>query len=888
MTGNDVGDVDSGANDLQNFPALASAASSGGNTTILGTLNSAASTTFNIDFYSSPTADGSGFGEGEVYLGSDVVVTDGSGNATINTTLIGVSVTGGHVISATATTLSGSTSEFSVAVTVMAPNPVLDLDANNSSGQTSADFAVAWTEDGPPVNIADADASLFDPDSLTFNSLTVTITNLLDGAAELLSASTGGTSISASYNSTTGVLSLTGVDTVANYQQVLRSVTYDNMLQDPNTTARVIAFVASDGTNSSNIGTTTVTLNEVNDAPVVTAPGSALNATEQVGLALHGTGFSVGDVDGAGGGALATLTVGEGAIAVVAGNSGVSITGGNATGTVTLTGSSTQLNNLLTGGGTGTITYLNGSDTPSASTTFAVTVNDQGNTGAGGPLSANAVVVINVAAVNDAPQTDLDANNSSGQTGANFANTFTEDGGPIRVADSDATLTDVDSAMLVSLQVVLMNQFDGVNEILAADTAGTSITVNYNAGVLTLSGVDSVANYQQVLRTVTYQNLSQNPNTTARTIEFVASDGIASSNLATATVEVVRQNDAPVSVSESYSVDNNKTLTVTIPGLLTNDSDVDNDPLSVALVSGPASGTLVLNSNGSFSYVPNLNFSGRTSFTYVATDGSLNSAPTTVWIDVVAVAAPPIVTPPPTDPSPAPGPSPQQPEDQHPPNQPPASPNDPDPVDDATGNGSPGSTSSGGSNSTLTLVIAPQESVFATLDDDAQSAKQLIVEAFRAGEAKLSNRTDHSRYEVTEVQKFGSVDLAAPISEYELAELQQAVLWQQLDTLQEQLESDSDRLDHIAGSATVVTAALSTGYVIWTLRGSFLLASFLSTVPTWRSLDPLPIIESNQGTEADGGDNESLADIAQSGMQGSTASSDESSTTNLTGTTARD
>ena len=74
--------------------------------------------------------------------------------------------------------------------------------------------------------------------------------------------------------------------------------------------------------------------------------------------------------------ATATLTVGEGTITVAVGDSGVSISGGNGTGTVTLSGTIAQLDNLLTGGGTGTIVYLNSSDTPSASTTFTVTVND--------------------------------------------------------------------------------------------------------------------------------------------------------------------------------------------------------------------------------------------------------------------------------------------------------------------------------------------------------------------------------------------------------------------------------------------------------------------------------------------------------------------------------
>ena len=122
LTPNDAGDVDSGANGLQNFPVLFNAVSSAGNSTITGNFNSNAGTTYRIEFFSSPTADATGHGEGQTYLGFATVTTDGSGNATINTTLTGVSVPVGHVVSATATVdlgggNYGSTSEFAANVT---------------------------------------------------------------------------------------------------------------------------------------------------------------------------------------------------------------------------------------------------------------------------------------------------------------------------------------------------------------------------------------------------------------------------------------------------------------------------------------------------------------------------------------------------------------------------------------------------------------------------------------------------------------------------------------------------------------------------------------------------------------------------------------------------
>lgn len=111
-TPNDSGDSDSGPNHLQNFPILTTLSSASGSTTINGTLNSRPGTTYVIDFYRNSQGDSSGFGEGEIYLGSKRVTTDSTGNATFSFAATGTF--SGTTISATATNLtSGETSEFS-------------------------------------------------------------------------------------------------------------------------------------------------------------------------------------------------------------------------------------------------------------------------------------------------------------------------------------------------------------------------------------------------------------------------------------------------------------------------------------------------------------------------------------------------------------------------------------------------------------------------------------------------------------------------------------------------------------------------------------------------------------------------------------------------------
>ncbi|MDX1930867.1 MAG: VCBS domain-containing protein [Pirellulaceae bacterium] len=155
----------------------------------------------------------------------------------------------------------------------------IDLDANNSSGASGSGFATTWTENGGPVSIADLDATLTDADSTHLQSMTVTITNRLNGTLESLAANTSGTAITASYNSTTGELTLTGADTVGNYQQVLRSITYNNSSESPNTTARQITIQAADAFVQGNIATATINITAVNDAPVLDNSGNLTLAT---------------------------------------------------------------------------------------------------------------------------------------------------------------------------------------------------------------------------------------------------------------------------------------------------------------------------------------------------------------------------------------------------------------------------------------------------------------------------------------------------------------------------------------------------------------------------------------------------------------------------------
>ncbi len=281
------------------------------------------------------------------------------------------------------------------------PQPAsLDLDANNDSGATGSSHALTFTENDAAVLVADDDATITDSDSTHFDSITVTITKQLDGAFENLSANTSGTSITASYNSGTGTLTLSGSDTVSNYQQVLRTVSYQNTSEDPNSTSRVISVQVSDAAIDSNLAYATIDILAVNDASVESSiEGMALAYTENDWAVAISSTLAIADLD--------DTHIESAVVQITAGyNSGEdvlsftnqnNITGSynSSTGAWTLTGSATlaQYETAIR-----SIRYTNISENPDTTTrTVSFTVND-------GDDNSNTVTRdITIGSVNDDP-----------------------------------------------------------------------------------------------------------------------------------------------------------------------------------------------------------------------------------------------------------------------------------------------------------------------------------------------------------------------------------------------------------------------------------------------------------------------------------------------------
>jgi hypothetical protein len=120
-------------------------------------------------------------------------------------------------------------------------------------------------------------------------------------------------------------------------------------------------------------------------------------------------------------------------------------------------------------------------------------------------------------------------------------------------------------------------------------------------------------------------------------VVMLVSDGAGGSDTQALAITVADTNDAPFVTGDAYAVVEDTALSIAAAGALANDGDEDLDPITAALVAGPANGSVAFNADGSFVYTPNANFAGVDSFTYHVSDGVLLSADATVTITVSPV-----------------------------------------------------------------------------------------------------------------------------------------------------------------------------------------------------------------------------------------------------------
>jgi VCBS repeat-containing protein len=455
---------------------------------------------------------------------------------------------------------------------------------------------------GDPAVAVSSSLTASDPDDSSLAGATVAITSGFVTGEDVLSF-TNQNGITGSYNASTGVLTLSGTDTVAHYQAALRSVTYsDPHGTNPTTGDRTISFVVNDGHSSNNLSagpvSRTITV-APNPPPVAHAVSAFTGKHDSVVIPVLD---SASDPDHDTVTLVSVNTTGtEGSVKI------------NSDGTVTYDPNG-QFESLTAG--------------QSASDTFTYTVSD------GFHDSSPATVTVTVNGANDPPvlagieSSDLDYD--AGTTAV-----------PVT---SDLTITAPDGyASLSGATVTISSGFKSGEDVLSF-TNQSGITGSYNSltGVLTLSGTALVAAYQTALQSVTYSDPDgSNPTTGDRSISFQVDDGRADGNLSNTVSRTVTvaPNPPPLVGSVSATTDYQTAIDITV---LTHASGPPGDPLSVASVGTSATkGKVTINSDGTIHYDPNGQFDslqyGQTAtdtFTYEVSDGFHDSSAATVTVTI--------------------------------------------------------------------------------------------------------------------------------------------------------------------------------------------------------------------------------------------------------------
>lgn len=812
VTDNDllVLDLDGGPNRLQNYPELQTAVTTGSDIAVTGTLDSTALTTFEIDLFVSAAGDPSGHGEGLTYLGTKTVTTGALGTASF-TFNQATSVPAGAVISATATNMStGDTSEFSLNILATSSNnaPVITFDPTPSINENST---VVQT-----LTATDAD---MDPVAFSI---------------------TGGDDA--------GLFTING----ANQLVFLSPPDYEAPGDGNGNNVYEVQITADDGNGVVVAQLVSVTVNPLNDHGPVFTSSSTPTVVENTATVLT---LTASDAD------LPGQTI------------SFSITGGDDDGLFTINGSdeleflaAPDYETPLDADGDNVYEVQITADDGNGGTTvqsISVTVTPANDNAPVFTSSSTPVVAENTTTVLMLTASDADLPGqtiSFSITGGDDAGLFAINGSNelefLAAPDFEAPL-DADGDNVYELEVTaddgnggttiqsISVRVSNANESpMITSPAAANVTENTTTAMTaTSSDPDGGAPVYSIVGGADAASFAIDGSTGELTfivapnfevpadadsdniyqVQIKVDDGNGGSDTQLVSLTIVDANDAPVAADAAYSVANTETLDVAAPGLLLSASDEDGNPLTPALVTGTAHGTLTLNADGSFTYSPDAGFVGTDSFQYVVNDGSGNSNVATVLLAVTSGPSP--------IPAPAPVDTPPIEDSPEPPEETPAEETPVSPVEDKEAKG-PSSTprdrreplgaSIDPAFATLVLTELPRSEETAGLGDE-------LIEKFQRSVEQLMPT------------------VAVEVLERFAVAFDAGLLWQDLSDLQSELNGEDQLAYLAAGSAATFSSMLTAGYVLWTIRGGWLASSLLAQMPAWRLIDPLVVLDQLDG-----------------------------------------
>ncbi len=652
----------------------------------------------------------------------------------------------------------------------------------------------------------------------SLTSLTLTLTNLFDGADERLGADgtiislVNGNSGSTSTNSLTFSVNVTGGTatvtiggaglTAAQMETLIDSLTYQNESNAPNTGDRIITLTqirdsggSSDGGNDSvalNI-TSTVSISSVNNAPTIAITPIVTSLSEDTDTS---TGIKIADV--------------------------VISDDGEGTNLVTLSGVDAGLFELRNGD---TELFLKAGVTLDFETIASLGVN----------------VNVDDATILASP----------------------EDSQSVAVAISNAN----DSATgLPSISGV-----GSVGQTVNADTSGIGDQdgVGTFAYQWTRDGVAIVAatsNFYEIV-------LADSGSQLRVVVTFTDNDGNLEGPLTSVPLAIATFNVAPTLNDATASIFAGQKLTLAPGFFAALANDADGDPLTAVLVSAPGHGSFSLDPSGAMTYQPAIGFTGIAKLVWKASDGSNESSIATLTFNVRPTVIPGIsqTTPnTPSDPvaeSSSGNDASDSGEDSNESNDSDSgteSKLDQDEMIAAASALGRNHGLSGGMMDAFTGSQAGELTIAEVMS--GMTVSESVATSNSSSTSESATRSDSATFQEnsagTELSSMGDFSsLGTPISSIDYALMTRpGVLWDQLDNYQQTVESRIHGDLILVGSAGAAASSVTAGVVAWALRSGFLLSGMIAHIPAWRAVDPLLIMQ-GFSSDSDGADGETLEEM---------------------------
>ena len=464
------------------------------------------------------------------------------------------------------------TANVTIRITSINDNPpVIDL---NITDTTSFDSQTTFIEGSQPILVFGTAIAISDGDSdgESLQYINVTLTGSTDATEQITATSSGLVRV---FVISSTMLQLLGPTVHADFINVLSSISYHNTANNPRPPLqRVTEVVAYDGVFSTT-AFGIITIETVNDPPILQLSNQLNHSTtffeDGNPVSLVTAAFILHDPDSVTlqSAIIEILNPEQGEYLTVNPQENISIETNGASLTITDSVSLDDYAAVLR-----STRYFNNISNPIAGVRIVVfTVND-------GESSTSAYAEVTIVIMNNPPTIDL-------TLGRNITE-FMEAGPPVRIIPTSISIIDEDSTYIHSATVTLANIMDRDQErIEVSQQANLTFTYNNFTGQLVIQGQAMPNIYEEVLASISYSNIAEEPSNVDRQIEVTVSDGAATSNTILLFIRINLINDAPqiilngedLMVFTAFYFENRGPVPVA-NGLSAEVSDVDNQSLS--------------------------------------------------------------------------------------------------------------------------------------------------------------------------------------------------------------------------------------------------------------------------------------------------------------------